>query len=489
MALLFCVFSLGLFAYSQQLRDGLVVTHLRTIGAGGAAWGLYVAFDVFFVGVSFAGITISAMIRLFGIDYLKPIARMAELMTIIVLSMGACVIMADLGRPLTGLMNFPLYARVMSPFFGTFTLVISGYLFSSMVFFYLSARPDAAHLATQANFWPLRMFYKVWAMGFKPTHEDFNRHANSSFWLSIFILPLLITAHSTLGFIFGLQSSRPGWYTALQAPGFVIMAGISGTGFILVIAALVRKLMHLEAVVTDKAFKWLGLMMMILCFVYLYFMVVEELTAHYAAPEIEGEVAHQVTMGVYAPLFWCTVGGLVLAALIIFVQYLRGTVSIGFHVLAGLLVNVSAVFKRLIIVVPSQTHGSMLPYMIGTYFPSWVEICIILGLVALASMVYLTFLKIFPIVPLNMVEHDEPMMQVKLRESRASHVRRLILFGLTLSIGLTLAVGGFLLSARFGTKPYLDPILPLSPVIFIVGVMTCFISAIVYEIVPEIKPA
>src|SRR3989338_6413652 len=234
MAILFSVFAFGLYAYSIQARNGLIVTGMRTIGVGGATWGLYVSFDVFFVGVSFAGISISAVIRLFGIAFLKPIARMAELLTIVILIMGGFCIMADLGRPLQGLLNFPQYSRVMSPFFGTFTLVVAGYLFASFVFFFLSARPDAAYLAERAKFAPLRWFYRLWAFGFKGTPDDYNRHANSSFWLSIFILPLLITAHSTLGFIFGIQSSRPGWYSALMAPGFVIMAGISGTGFILI---------------------------------------------------------------------------------------------------------------------------------------------------------------------------------------------------------------------------------------------------------------
>jgi hypothetical protein len=46
-------------------------------------------------------------------------------------------------------------------------------------------------------------------------------------------------------------------------------------------------------------------------------------------------------------------------------------------------------------------------------------------------------------------------------------------------------VVGFIFSARFGTKPYLDPILPFSPVVFIVGVIVAFLSAVVYEIFPS----
>lgn len=488
MAVLFLVFAFGVFSYSRQVIEGETVGALRTIGDGGASWGMYIVFVVFFIGVSFAGISISAMIRLFGIQDLKPLARMAELLTIIALSLGACCILADLGRPLTGLLNLPRYARVMSPFFGTFTLVISGYLFASVVYFYLSGRPDAAYLAERAKFRPLKLFYRVWAMGFDSSPDAFNRHSNSSFWLSLFILPLLITAHSTLGFIFGIQSSRPGWYSALQAPGFVIMAGISGTGFIVIIAAALRHFLDLRDIITEKSIKWLGIMLMILSVVYLYFIIVEELTAHYAGPVMDKEVAHVTVAGIYARYFWTGVGSLVTAFFLLFYQYVRGITSVGLHVLAGVLVNVAAIVKRFIIVVPSQTHGTLLPYRHGNYFPTWVEIGVVVGLGAGGAMAYLIFLKVFPILPLHTVEHEEPLLQIDLQESRVSHVRRLVLFGLTLIAGLTLVVTGFLLSARFGTNPKLDPLLPFSPLIFIAGVMTCFISSIVYEIVPEVKP-
>ncbi len=103
-------------------------------------------------------------------------------------------------------------------------------------------------------------------------------------------------------------------------------------------------------------------------------------------------------------------------------------------------------------------------------------------------MAYLVFVKIFPIVPLKSGSHHDEPLGVALTESRASHIRRLVIFGLTLLVGISVAVTGFLLSARIGTKHYLDPIVPMSPVIFITGVMTSFISAIVYEIVPAMKP-
>ena len=37
----------GGLAYARQLVDGEIVTSMRTLGAGGAVWGLYVVMDGF----------------------------------------------------------------------------------------------------------------------------------------------------------------------------------------------------------------------------------------------------------------------------------------------------------------------------------------------------------------------------------------------------------------------------------------------------------
>ncbi len=66
-------------------------------------------------------------------------------------------------------------------------------------------------------------------------------------------------------------------------------------------------------------------------------------------------------------------------------------------VLSGVLVNVAAISKRYLIAVPSQTHGTLLPYPTASYSPTWVEYSIILGLFALGILLYVLFIKVFPI--------------------------------------------------------------------------------------------
>ncbi len=388
--------ALGVYAYSRQLVEGEVVTGMRDIGTGGgAAWGMYIAFVVYFVGVSFAGITIAALIRLLNLERLKPIARMAEVMTVIALILGTFSILVDLGQPARGIINLLRYARPQSPFFGTFSLVISGYLFASLIYLYLDGRKDARLCAQLPG--KLQWFYRLWAAGYRDTPGERARHHRVSKWLALSILPLLVVATSTQGFIFGIQPGRPGWFGALQAPGFVVLAGMSGVGLLIVIGALLRRVSGVREHLNIDVFRWLGNFLLLLTLVYLYFLVAELLTSRYIGHAHEVAVSNAMISGAYAWLFWGTVGFLVVAVALLLVQVAVRRYSLSLYVIAGVLVNLAAMGKRGVFVVPSQTHGTVLPYLSGYYSPTWVEYSVILGLIALGTLLYVIFIKVFPI--------------------------------------------------------------------------------------------
>lgn len=475
-----CALGLGLYAYSIQLEHGDIVTGLRNPGNGGAAWGLYIVFYIYFVGVSFAGITVAAMARLFHIETLKPVTRLAELLTISALLVGAMMVLADLGRPMQGLLKLPMLARPSSPFYGTFTLVVSGYLFSSLVFFVLAGRADASAMARTGPR-PLRWLYRLWASGFRDEDVAHARHWRTSFILALTILPLLVIAHSTLGFIFGIQAGRPGWFSALQAPAFVVLAGVSGTGMLILLALAARRMFRLEDRLPVTAIRWLGNFLWVLTLVYIYFIIVEELTSTYAAPRADRAIAHQVVGGQFARSFWITIGCLFLAFLIPFVAYLRGKGSMGALAVAALLANVAAVLKRLLLVVPSQTHGGMIQLQVGYYQPSWIEVAVVLGALGLLCLMILTFGRFFPLVP-------TPVAPAR-RHARIPRetLRRLVTFA-CMAAALTLIVIGLTDSFRLWSGAELDPRIPFAPAIFASGVILLFSSAIVYETFPGRRP-
>jgi molybdopterin-containing oxidoreductase family membrane subunit len=398
------VTAFGVYAFFYQQANGEIVTGLRDVGTmGGAPWGLYISFLVYFVGVSFAGITVAALIRLFNLEQLRPLARMAELLTVVSLVLATIAILADLGRPLQGVINLFRYARPQSPFFGTFTLVIAGYLFASVVYLYLGSRRDAAIMAKEST--RLQGLHRFVAAGYTDTEAERERHERATFWLAVAILPMLVVAHSTLGFVFGLQIGRPGWFSALQAPAFVVLAGVSGIGLLIVLAAIVRRVCDQEATLTEYVFSWLGRFLAVLTVAYLYFVVTELLTASYAGGGREADVTSAMLTGRYAWIFWGSMILFVVSLAGLLIQLLRRTWSIGALVAIGIAVNLAAIGKRFLIVVPSQTDGMLLPYETGSYTPTWVEYGVVLGLMALGAVAIAVFMKLIPIVELP--EEDE----------------------------------------------------------------------------------
>jgi molybdopterin-containing oxidoreductase family membrane subunit len=391
---------IGIIGWWMEHDQGMVATGMRDLGSmGGATWGLYISMVVYLVGVSFAGITVAALIRLFDLEQLKGVARMAEVLTVVALLLGAAAIVVDLGQPLRGLVNLFRYARPQSPFFGTFSLVVSGYLFASLVYLYLTSRPDAARLARIPS--RLQTVYRWWAAGYEDTADQRVRDRRTTFWLALAILPLLIVAHSSLGFVFGLQVGRPGWFGTLQAPAFVVLAGVSGVGHLIVLAAILRKVVGQEHRIGLDAFAWLGRFLMVLLFVYAYFVVVEVFTTIYQPTVAEQQISEAILTGRYAWIFWVSIAALVIPAVILAQMALTKRWRIGWLVALGISVNVGAIGKRYLIVIPSETHGQLMPYGIGSYSPSLVEYAVVLGLFSLGALLIGGFMKLFPIVEME----------------------------------------------------------------------------------------
>jgi Ni/Fe-hydrogenase subunit HybB-like protein len=137
--------------------------------------------------------------------------------------------------------------------------------------------------------------------------------------------------------------------------------------------------------------------MMIFIAAFLFVLAVEVMTSTYEAPAAELRATLALLTGPYAWLTWLSISFLGLAFLQLFIQFAIGRHRLGIVVFSAALVTAATFLQRYIVVLPSQTHGTLLPYGEGSYTPSWVEASILLGLVALGIMMFTIFMKLFPI--------------------------------------------------------------------------------------------
>ncbi|MDP3985122.1 MAG: NrfD/PsrC family molybdoenzyme membrane anchor subunit, partial [Acidimicrobiia bacterium] len=85
----------GAVAYVYQLVNGLGVTGKNDQ----VFWGLYTTNLVTFVGFSYGGATVSAVLRLTHASWRGPISRIAEATALVTLAIGAAFPLIHLGHP------------------------------------------------------------------------------------------------------------------------------------------------------------------------------------------------------------------------------------------------------------------------------------------------------------------------------------------------------------------------------------------------------
>ncbi|MBC8224672.1 polysulfide reductase NrfD [Candidatus Bathyarchaeota archaeon] len=388
-----------IYAYTIQLSKGLGVTGLNDI----TIWGVYIVNFIFFIGLSHAGIAISAAVRIMSLHKYAPIARMAEVLTLASLMMAGSSIVIDLGRPDRAyLMVVNFASRIgASPLLWDITAVAT-YLILSTTYLYLPMREDLAICRDRFTGWRKRM-YEITLPGYEVGEEKVIKRL--AWWMAVTILPVMVMVHTTVSWIFSLLSNRPLWFGAAAGPYFIAAAVASGIASVVVIAAILRKLFHWEDLLPPAIFRGLGNFLSVITLIYLYLMLVEQFTARYAGPAGEFFVSEAWLFGSYATLFWSlTTIGLVLPCVYLLVQAFRpGKINITLTSIFSLFIVIAMWFKRYIIIVPTLTVGGS---PLQTYAPSWVEITILGGSFAALALIYTILLKLIPIIEMEEPPHE-----------------------------------------------------------------------------------
>src|SRR6476469_1102430 len=133
----------ALVAYVVQLIEGL-----RVAGYSDKAfWGIYEANLVAFIGVSYGGAMVSAILRLTQATWRAPITRLAEAMAVFSLLVGMLFAVVNLGRP-DRIWLMVISPQIGSPIIWDFVAIMT-YLAATLIFLYLPLIPDLAIMRDQ----------------------------------------------------------------------------------------------------------------------------------------------------------------------------------------------------------------------------------------------------------------------------------------------------------------------------------------------------
>jgi len=380
------VFLFGLGMYVRQIRSGLGVTGMMEP----VTWGFYIINFVFFIGISHAGTLISAILRLTQAEWRRPITRMAEVITAIVLAIGGLHPIIDLGRP-DRLLNIFRSGRLQSPLLWDVTS-ITAYFAASTVYLFLPLIPDIALLRDRSK--KRHWFYTFLSWGWKGTPGQWKVLHRAVNIMMIVVIPIAISVHTVISYIFAM-TLQPGWHSTIFGPYFVVGAIFSGIGALFMVMIVFRKAFHLEPYLKDIHFQQLSKLLLVMSLLWFYFTFCEYLTGAFGGEPRELSTILFKLKGPFAPFFW----------LMVFCNFVgpvallsnRKTRTISGIFTASAMVVVGMWLERLIIVVPTLENPAMaFPHTI--YIPSLTEWSLFAAAVAVFVMGFMVFAKLFPII-------------------------------------------------------------------------------------------
>jgi len=384
------------FAWIWQLVNGLGVTGLgRPV-----YWGLYITNFVFFIGVSHAGTLISAILRIVHAEWRRPITRMAEVITVLVLFFGVGNVLLDLGRPDRAL-NVIQHPHFRSPLLWDVSS-ITVYLACSSLYLYLPLIPDIAILRDRTSGWR-RRFYGRLALGWTGAPQQWHRLERAIGVMAILVIPVAVSVHTVVSWVFAM-TIQPMWHSTIFGPYFVVGAIFSGIAAIITAMVIVRRVYRLEAYLTPLHFNNLGILLLVMACLWFYFTFAEYLTTWYGHEPTEITVFDAKVSGPFAAYFWA----MFVFCFVLPFTFLANpkTRTIAGTLVASISVNVGMWLERFTIVVPSLANPRA-PIPGFVYAPSWVEWSLMAGCFAAFTLLYMGFTKLFPIVSIWELEAHE----------------------------------------------------------------------------------
>jgi molybdopterin-containing oxidoreductase family membrane subunit len=357
LCLLFAFMVVGAYAYSVQANLGLSATGMSNI----VSWGLYISNFTFLVGVAAAAVMLILPAYIFKDKDFHKVVIIGEGVAVGALVMCLMFILVDLGGPLrawhlmpvVGLFNWP------SSILAWDVIVLNGYLALNML----------------VPFYILYCHYN---------HKEADEKKYRPFvFISIF---WAFAIHLVTAFLYEGLPARPFWNNPLMGPRFLASAFAAGPALITVVLITIHTATPFK--IEKQIFNKLRLIIVISAIVNLV-MLFSEMFKEFYTPTHHSLSAIYLFFGLeghdsLVPWIWSSIG-----------MNLAGTLTLAFNpgnnnpkVLfpASILLFLGIwIEKGIGLIVPG-----LIPSPMGEvidYSPTWVEICVTLGILALGMFV------------------------------------------------------------------------------------------------------
>ena len=405
---------LGLILLVASIAIGIMVN--RGLGVTGlnrpVAWGFFITNFVFWIGISHAGVMLSAILRLAKAEWRRPATRAAEVLTLFSLMTAMIMPIVHTGRPWRILYwVFPydfargIWPNIRTPLVWDPSAILT-YLTSSTLFVVIALVPDFAVLRDHTTGMAHRV-YSLLAMGWEGNARQWKLQIIAGVLLSALILPVFVSVHSIVSWDFGMAVSVKSWHSTIFAPYFVVGAVHSGVSAVAFVLILLRKAYGWQDYIRHEHIDALGRLLVVVATGWFYFFVMEVLFGMYGREADELAVRQlQFTHWPYSAWF------IVFTVTTYFIPVAlwlsrTGRRNLWIMSVACISVNIGMWLERFLIIVPGLVNKQVFTFTWADYTPSPIEAIIVGATFALVTLLMLLFSRVFPLVPLYDVKEGE----------------------------------------------------------------------------------
>jgi Ni/Fe-hydrogenase subunit HybB-like protein len=369
LAVLGALSAIGLAGALTMEHHGHIITGMTNQ----IVWGIPHVFAVFLIVAASGALNVASIASVFGKDFYKPLAPLSGLLAIALLAGGLLVLMLDLGRA------------------DRLIVAMTRYNFTSIF---------ALNVFLYTGFFAIVAVY-LWTM----MERRMGRYSKPVGYLA-FVWRLVLTTGT--GSIFGFLVARQAYDSAVLAPTFIVLSFSYGLAIYLLV--LVAAFAWTGREIGDAVLARLKNLQILFIVAALYFVAVFHLTNLYFAKEGAFERFILIDGGLYPVLFW---GGQVFAGSVVPMLMLahprfgvkRATVVIacGLVVLGGLaqmyVTIIGGQAFPLDLFPGMEESSSFFDGQIHRYVPSWPEIALAVGGVAVAVAIVVLAVKLLRFLP------------------------------------------------------------------------------------------
>ena len=272
---------------------------------------------------------------------------------------------------------------------------VSTYATVSIVFWYTGLIPDLATFRDRAKNKFVASIYGVLALGWRGSAKHWYRYENASLLLAGLSAPLVLSVHTVVSFDFAV-SVLPGWHATIFPPYFVAGAVYAGFAMVLTLLIPLRKMYHLEGMITMHHIENMAKIMLVTGMIVVYGYACEAFFGWYSGNGYERfMLINRTFKGPMAWSYWMLLLCNFIVPQLMWSKKFRRNIPIVFTVC--MFVNVGMWLERFVIIVTSL-HRDFIPSSWQMYYPTQWDFITFFGTIGLFLTLMFLFVRVMPMI-------------------------------------------------------------------------------------------